>query len=57
MVDTLYTDGPAPPEYIEFLVWEHFHRPPEEIGPRRILEFLTVRSEINKWTAEQYKHG
>lgn len=49
MTDYLYTDGPTPPEYVEFLVWEHFHRPPEEIGPRRILEFLTVRNLYNEW--------
>ena len=49
MMDYLYTDGPTPPEFIEFLTWEHFHRPPEEIGARRIMEFLNVRNHYNEW--------
>lgn len=47
-----HTGGNAPPEVIEYLVWEHFHRPPEEIGPRRIMEFLTVHPVV-----EKMKHG
>jgi len=57
MQEHLYTDGPAPPEFIEYLIWEHFHRAPSELTPAQIMEYLTVHSQINQWKAEQYKHG
>jgi len=53
MQEHLYTDGPAPLEFIEYLVWEHFHRDPSELRVAQIMEYLSVHSQINKWKAER----
>jgi hypothetical protein len=47
-LEFFHTGGDLPPEFVEYLVWEHFHRSPEEVGARRILEFLTVHGAVVK---------